>query len=1223
MKILKLRFENLNSLAGEWAIDFTDPEYLSNGIFVITGPTGSGKTTILDAISLALYGRTPRLDKVTKSTNEIMSRHTGRCYSEVIFETNSGRYRCNWSQRRSRNKSNGKLQSSKHEFVDDNNDKVLENKLSKVADLVEKETGMDFDRFTRSILLAQGGFAAFLKASPDERSPILEQITGTGIYSEISMQVHKRTSLEKSKADIMKLAMDNVQILTDEEEKQYSVLIQEKTEEQDQIIKLQKKLNESLQWLDNIEKLETEKALLNKLWKNHLINNENFSHSLNTLKKAQKAININSDYNLLFELRLQQKNDTKILQGYNADLPIRIKNKNEAEKKYSLLGESLNIFENQFKSEIEVIKTVRVIDVKLSGHHKILGGLNNEIEILIKNINSSNAMIECRRRQLIDINTVLQNLNDYFEDNSRDKALISEFAAIEQMFLILTENLKSKKNAVLLNCKAKDKLQKLNKSFDASMKIYEACRKEFEKVNLEYEEICKLLNNELHGVSLSDFRTEQDKLKTTSLLYKEILNITSNIHKTEKEIKGKKELKVKTEGKEQFLETTIDKGKTEIEKLEIKIEGVEVQSKLQSRINDLEEQRKLLEDDKDCPLCGSRHHPYADGNIPIINNIEKQLKDLKTEFRIQTKSLENRKVDFAKYQTKIEEYSKSISEYDLNIKDYLKDYSELSVKLQMTSDYTELSILLPQLNIKLRDDINAIDSKVKIIEQYEKQKSELFDAKNIQERILHKKETELNRARYSKETAKATTGDTEIALTKAEKQYSDYRLDILDCLSKYGEFYISEEKPCEVISELKQRRDIWTENEKEEKNFKNKYSEINIIIEKLTSQYKEQKKNLSEKEIKNIEYSSEIHKLEEERFVLFGRKNSDIEEDSLNMRLKQLNVEREHAAKELNAGLSTVAILNNQKIQLQIIVDKRAGQLIKSEIAFIEKLEVNSFVNENAFINARLSGEKIEQLSKEYNDLINKDTELKTLIKSNEDQRQKEITKDTTVEPVETLNDKLVKVNNDAKEIQESIGSFKNKLKENIECKDSLTDKIEAFAFQKKEYDKWNRLNELIGSHDGKKFRNFAQGITFDLMVNHANKKLLDMTDRYLLQRDKRNPLELNVVDDYQGGEIRTVKNLSGGESFIVSLALALGLSNMSSHNVRVDSLFLDEGFGTLDEEALETALETLGSLQQEGKLIGVISHITALKERIPTQIQISTKPGGKSKITGPGCTKI
>ncbi len=173
MKILQIRFKNLNSLVGEWSIDLTHAAFAADGIFAITGPTGSGKSTILDAICLALYGRTPRLNKVTKSGNEIMSRQTGDCFAEVTFETAKGRFRCHWSQRKARQKSDGELQAPKHEITDADTGRVLEEKIKGVAEQIEAETGMDFDRFTRSMLLAQGDFAKFLQAAVDERAPIL------------------------------------------------------------------------------------------------------------------------------------------------------------------------------------------------------------------------------------------------------------------------------------------------------------------------------------------------------------------------------------------------------------------------------------------------------------------------------------------------------------------------------------------------------------------------------------------------------------------------------------------------------------------------------------------------------------------------------------------------------------------------------------------------------------------------------------------------------------------------------------------------------------------------------------------------------------------------------------------------------------------------------------------------------------------------------------------
>jgi exonuclease SbcC len=209
------------------------------------------------------------------------------------------------------------------------------------------------------------------------------------------------------------------------------------------------------------------------------------------------------------------------------------------------------------------------------------------------------------------------------------------------------------------------------------------------------------------------------------------------------------------------------------------------------------------------------------------------------------------------------------------------------------------------------------------------------------------------------------------------------------------------------------------------------------------------------------------------------------------------------------------------------------------------------------------------------------------------------------------------------KQMRLDIGGIIRGLSENENLFERQQERIKTIDAQKKECARWDDLHQLIGSADGKKFRNFAQGLTFEIMTMHANRQLRKMTDRYLLIRDALQPLELNVIDSYQAGEIRSTKNLSGGESFIVSLALALGLSQMASRKVRVDSLFLDEGFGTLDEEALETALETLAGLRQDGKLIGVISHVTVLKERIGTQIQVIPETGGRSSLSGPGCQRF
>ncbi|MCA8838433.1 MAG: AAA family ATPase, partial [Proteobacteria bacterium] len=221
MKILQIRFKNLNSLVGEWEIDLTHSDYISDGIFAITGPTGAGKSTILDAICLALYGQTPRLTKVTKKNNEIMSRQTGECFAEATFETQAGRFRCHWSQHRSRKKPGADLQAPKHEIANADSGEILESKIRGVADQIEAATGMNFEGFTRSMLLAQGGFAAFLQADADKRSPILEQVTGAAIYSQISKHVHERRRDENDKLKLLKAETSGIVVLDPEQEKEF------------------------------------------------------------------------------------------------------------------------------------------------------------------------------------------------------------------------------------------------------------------------------------------------------------------------------------------------------------------------------------------------------------------------------------------------------------------------------------------------------------------------------------------------------------------------------------------------------------------------------------------------------------------------------------------------------------------------------------------------------------------------------------------------------------------------------------------------------------------------------------------------------------------------------------------------------------------------------------------------------------------------------------------
>jgi exonuclease SbcC len=169
---------------------------------------------------------------------------------------------------------------------------------------------------------------------------------------------------------------------------------------------------------------------------------------------------------------------------------------------------------------------------------------------------------------------------------------------------------------------------------------------------------------------------------------------------------------------------------------------------------------------------------------------------------------------------------------------------------------------------------------------------------------------------------------------------------------------------------------------------------------------------------------------------------------------------------------------------------------------------------------------------------------------------------------------------------------------------------------------KWRKLNDLIGSSNGDKFAKAVQGLLFGDLINKANIELAKITNRYSLIQEGET-LSFKVTDAYQNGEVRSLNNLSGGESFIVSLALALGLSDFSNRKTSADLLFLDEGFGTLDNDVMETALNALATVKNRKKLIGIISHVDLLKDKTPARINVEPQGGGRSVLSGIGVRKL
>jgi len=657
--------------------------------------------------------------------------------------------------------------------------------------------------------------------------------------------------------------------------------------------------------------------------------------------------------------------------------------------------------------------------------------------------------------------------------------------------------------------------------------------------------------------------------------------------------------------------------------LEGSVATMETQVSLLSRIRDLEEERKRLEDGKPCPLCGALDHPYAKGNIPELSKAEALLKDATAELKQASERLSKLETEHARMLVEIRHDEKDRDEKKAALEVDDRQWTDNMLKLNIKAGPEERAG-------KVREAIADAQSKIAeisgiIVAAEELNRKEKASHKNLEKlrMLLESSGKALHDARHNVDTAGR---EHERLIKKVEalgEELEKTRADALKDVEPFGIRQIPSTDLDTILKDLTERRDTWRarlddKNELEKKihNLEAGIDKDKALLEKLEHDLK-----TSRKDRENLmrQYESQSASRRE----LYGEKNPDQEEkrltDAVNQAGKVLEKAREEHAKVEKALNS----LKEKRDDLEKKTRTRAIELVQAEQNLTERIKKAGFEDETDYLSACLNEEERERLTQQEKTLIREKTELDARRKDKASALTAEREKKLTDQTLETVKEGISTVDSDLKRIRIDIGGMIKTLSENEKLHERQQERMKNIDAQKTECVRWDDLHQLIGSADGKKFRNFAQGLTFEMMTTHANRQLGKMTDRYLLIRDLSQPLELNVIDNYQAGEIRSTKNLSGGESFIVSLALALGLSQMASRNVRVDSLFLDEGFGTLDDDALETALETLAGLQQDGKLIGVISHVTALKERIGTQIQVIPETGGRSSLSGPGCRRI
>lgn len=1217
MRILQLRFQNLNSLVGEWLIDLSHPAFVADGIFAITGPTGAGKSTILDAICLALYGRTPRLKNISKSSNELMSRQTGECFAEIIFETNTGKYRCHWSQHRSRKKAEGDLQSPKHEIADDISGKILESKIRAVAEKIETVTGMDFDRFTRSMLLAQGGFAAFLQADPDQRAPILEQITGTEIYSQISIKVHELRAEQTKKLELLNAELAGMQLLSDEDEKLLRDDIAEKNNSHALLAEQVKQKDLAISWLKGIANNEVELVTLNEQQQNLVIRQQAFQAELDKLERAKQALELSADYAGITAMRNEQVRSQNTLMSHQQVLP-------ELEKHCALTKKGLNTetsaFEesknNQQQSQITIKKT-RELDLKIQEKQAPIKSAQSVIKTNEKGLEKLNIQQQSDNKALVQNHTKLNELKELLAAHKTDEGLIEQLERIRSQFKSLADFAHQQQQKQNQLTDAEQKKFETTETWQQQSKVFASQQSEFDQLQGDLKQYQQQQTEQLASRTLSEWRQDLGKLterknvlERSQLSMQALTGFKQDLNKLieQQAIINSTELSLTQEFNHKTEATNA---------LEREITLLDTQYDLQKKIQSYEEARQHLHDGEACPLCGANEHPYAEGNIPVLNDTLINLNKAKADLKMSVDTLSKLNIQLAENNKDRQQNSQQQQEIGKKIGEEEERLAELISSLAIEGELTDLMLTQSQQDNDRQ--LKRISHIVSEAEKWQQQLTAVRDELDKKRTELTEGDKHLQQVTHAKLIAEQTIERLTEELANVTSQCQITQQAILNDVAIYGVEDLAIDTLDHTLQQLTQRREQWRIWQKEK-------GIVEPLIASLTSQISYQTDQIIklELELKNQQQAfnhlrSECELLSQQRNSLFADKNPDDEEQRLLNAVEQaeqnLNLARQkaqHSEQELNKLKHSIDSVRQE-------TSTRYIQLNMAETTFKQRLVQADFVDEAQYKAACLSDEARKSLQQQAQQLKNEHNALVTRIDDKTTQLSKERAKQITDQSLDELQALHTTLSSTLSEVQQEIGAISQKLKDNEDIKRKLQSRVKEIDAQKRECVRWNTLHELIGSADGKKYRNFAQGLTFEMMIGHANRQLQKMTDRYLLIRDAAQPLELNVVDNYQAGEIRSTKNLSGGESFIVSLSLALGLSQMASKNVRVDSLFLDEGFGTLDEEALDTALETLSGLQQEGKLIGVISHVQVLKERISTQIQINPSSGGRSIISGPG----
>ncbi|MEI6898083.1 MAG: AAA family ATPase [Psychromonas sp.] len=1211
MKILSLQFENLNSLKGAWKIDFQAQAFIDNGLFVITGQTGAGKSTLLDAICLALYQQTPRLDKLTQSKNELMTRGTAHCNAEVEFSVKGKAYRVSWAQSRARKKSDGKLQAPQC-MLSEFDGNIIATKSSEVLKEVIELTGLDFSRFTKSMLLAQGGFAAFLNASPKDRAELLEELTGTEIYCQISQYIFERN---KEIQDDLKLLISQsalLELLSEEALQQLQLEITNLQQISDHKQNEIKSIESALQWQATALRLteELQQAKLTCQLAEQAL--DDFSPQTNKIEAAMNAQPILPAFVTLNEQQKLATTQHKKINEHNdklAQFELRLVDAKQHSSE-QLISHQQATVTNKLQMQrltdelIPMDSKISAFEREFTEKHPLFESQSNTIKLAEKSLTELTGQIETQHNESQQVDHQLIKQQSLTID--ADKITMVEH------FLLAYKNQSEKLHVLsrrvqpleLLLSTNEHTCKQIQKEFESATRQLKEVNEGFSCANIEKKSLLKLIGH--HGnEQLSTLYQQKELLASLLQLTQTLDELIITNSACAKDIFGKNN--ALQQGQQQ-LSVLEKQGKA----LATEQEDLQTLMKQDTLLRSVQDLQLQLEKDHACPLCGSLDHPGLNSH-QVLDVKNTQLRLLQT-----SEALKNKRTEYDQLKGHLKALIDQLQNVNKTHLQQLADTAELKKKwlnnrycVSSQLNYSVDSVVLLTTNSATLDaDISTLASLLKQQQTLDQQVVPLQQQQIGLTEQLNTLQQTLNDAKNSHKLNKLEVEQINEQLVAVNNELHQLRLKISEILPHHPDLTALLRSPENWLAEQKMAIE-------ECALLTLKQSTISTSITQLSQQQALQEQQLnndkkllveSEKILQKITINKDALQADRiERFTLKSSQQLRQDYDQQLFEVKLIVDKAQQQVVNIKLDVNGIESVLKTLITAKINLDK---ELKASTEKFNIQLAERQFLTREQFERACINHDVLATLQASLTNLKDNLLTQKTTFSSVQKQHHEH-----QKSAFKTLdNNQLIKQLSELKdqEIQnnESLIAKKTALKidqNNQQKQQQLHKQQNDF---KATAENWDLLNKLIGQADGSKFRKFAQGLTLDNLIHLANKEMAHLDQRYQLKRNEEEELALQVIDCWQANSLRDVRTLSGGESFLVSLGLALALSNLVSHKTQIESLFLDEGFGTLDENTLSMALDALERLNSTGKLIGIISHVDALKERINHQIHVHKNSG-------------